>query len=77
MTDMTRFIMYIHGIKLTVWNGTQKQLTLLSYCLKGPCYIINFDPMHEKTKKENKACSKCTVLLISPVSQVRWPEYTI
>ena len=71
MTHMTKFTMYIHGIKLTIWNGTPKQLTLLFYCLKGPFYIINLDPMYGKAEKENKAWPKCTILLISPVSQVR------
>ena len=47
MTNMTRFTMNIHGIKLTIWNDTPKQLTILFYCLKGLFYITNFDPMHE------------------------------
>ena len=66
---MTR---YIYGLKLTIWNETQKQLTLLFYHLlsKRPFYIINLDPMYENDEKQNKAWPKYT-LLISHVSQVR------
>ena len=51
MTNMTRFTMYIHDIKLTICNGTPKQLTLFFSCLEGPFYIINLDPMYEKKLK--------------------------
>ena len=38
----------------------------------GPFPIVNLDPMHgAKSKKENNAWPKCTVIFISPVKQVR------
>ena len=60
-------------IKVTqTMNGIA--IKLLCYCLythNRPLYYYKFKSMVKKAKKENKAWSKCTVLLISPVSQVR------
>ena len=65
MTNITRFNMYICiwykvdsiWVKLTIWNETQKQLTLLFYCLlsKRPLYIINLDPMYEKADNRKQS----------------------